>query len=43
MLKDAKTKANRPQQANSQSEANPFAALSIEELLKLARDAGLNK
>ena len=43
MLQDAKTKANRPQPDNSQSEANPFAALSIEELLKLAKDAGLNK
>ena len=43
MLKDAKTKANQPQPANSQSEPNPFAALSIEELLKLAKDAGIAK
>ena len=43
MLKDAKTKANQPQQANSQSEANPFASLSLDELLKLAKDNGLDK
>ena len=45
MLKDAKTKANQPQpsapQTNSQSEANPFASMSLDALLKIAKDAGL--
>ena len=41
MLKDAKTKADQPQPTSSQSEANPFANMSIEALLKVAKDAGL--
>ena len=44
MLRDAKTKANA---GNEQSEPNaannPFASLSIEELLKIAKDTGLTK
>lgn len=40
-LKDAKSEANCPQKLTSQSEANLFAAFSIEALLKLANDAGI--
>ncbi len=40
MLKDAKSKANAPAPS---TEENPFASLSIEELLRIARQTGLDK
>ena len=40
MLKDAKTK---PNQSAPSSEENPFANLSIEELLRIAKQTGLGK
>ena len=42
----AKSKANQSKLTNEQSKPNcenPFAAMSIEQLLKIAKDAGLNK
>ena len=45
----AKSKANEAKLTNEQSkpnfdpQTNPFAAMSIDQLLKIAKDAGLNK
>ena len=44
MLKDAKSKANSPdEQSKANLEENPFANLSIEELLRIAKQTGLEK
>ena len=43
MLKEAKIKADSSNEQFKPNSQNPFAEMSIEQLLKIAKDAGLNK